>query len=1126
MNRNPYLLICAFAASSITPSSLSAELPDLSGMNILFLCPEDWSAEAIGAYGNEQVLTPHLDSFAETATLFTKAYTQNPVCNPSRSSFLTGLRPYTTRVFSNPDTFEEVIPEWATTIPETLENHPIKTYMVGKLFHHNWEAVEQASAFDGIFGDPPQGYQGRVIRYRIPAGTPPNPPRTWTHAPEPEWEARMTEAMKVRKKLWAENPQGSDLWEKGREVFQDLEAELVGDSGDIEERNPDGIRARVVANLLREHAESGEQFFITFGSSRPHTPLTAPGKYFDLYDPGTLRLTKAPEELDRNIPPVAKRFGNNWDIFKIREETPEQARKAIHAYYACATFIDDQIGLILDALEETGLADNTIVIFTSDHGFHLGEHGMWSKISLFEQVTRVPFIVRIPGVTRGATSDGIIELVDLYPTLCEILGLDLPHDKLEGISFLPLIEQPDRNWKKAAFTTCRHDRFFGKSIRTDSHRYTEWIHYQDRFDEKAEVHFAELYNLDEDPYEQNNPAGIETHRRQQNKMATMLRDGWERSLPNASLADTGESCKDHLISATSMRVEAEKMNLENYEIGAKGETDYIQLVGSKGVAEVKFPYSSGRYDIDARYLSESLGQNTYTMYLEGVQIIAWLGKDQDDQWHRIHEQKWHRLQDIEIRKGDSIRIESHSENGSLAILDYLEFTPAKESLPELRKNLITVYPEPYPHAIKNPLKGFRPEVDMDHEYGTLSKVYIRWNEIENTLEDGVDKIIAVSNEKWAHVEENNRKVIPRVYLDWPGRESGWPVDMIEGDYRSDHFKERVINLIGKMGQAWDEDSRVAYVEMGLIGEWGEMEWPDTRDDIKESIAAKFAKSFPNKIVMIRWPNTYNDDIYNFGYYWDSFAHHDQKYYAYHLKKTSPRWKTAPIGGETAYNWGNVKIQPGQSPEASLSNEVHRKHIIDEVRRLHANHLGWISDYDHEIESVRMGAEMLQKALGYRFVISEFTYPKSIDGGERFTVSFKVRNEGSSPFYYRWPVELSLLDSASMGVVWKAPFPDVDIRDWLPGDKWDPERQAYKIPAEEHLVSRTFLLDELPPGEYVVAISILDPAGMRPSVRFAINNYTNGGRHPIGRVGINRTIEAFQVSKFDDPKGDDSISYER
>lgn len=510
---------------------MQAELPDLSKMNILFLCPEDWSAAAIGAYGNEQVQTPNLDEFAQAGTLFTKVYCQNPVCNPSRSSFNTGLRSDTTRVFSNDDKFQKILPVWATTIGETLKEHPIQTYMIGKLFHHNWDAAEQSGAYDGIYNNPPEGYQGRVLKYSVPNGTPPNPPKTWTYTSDLEWDAKMIEAMEVREELWATAPKGSEQWDKGREVFQILQAELIGDSGDIEERNPDGKKARVIANLIREHAASGEQFFITYGSSRPHTPLVAPQKYFDLYDPSTLELTKAPKELDKNIPPVAKRHGRNWDIFKIREETTEQAQAAIHAYYACASFIDDQIGLMLDVLEESGLADNTIVIFTSDHGFHLGEHGMWSKISLFEQATRVPLIVRIPGVTDGATCGEIVELVDLYPTLCDLLGLELPHDKLEGISFLPLLETPDRAWKKAAFTVCRQGKHLGVSVRTKSHRYTEWIDYADRDNDDAVVRFAELYHLEADALEQDNLADRIEYTPKRKELAGLLDDGWEHALP-------------------------------------------------------------------------------------------------------------------------------------------------------------------------------------------------------------------------------------------------------------------------------------------------------------------------------------------------------------------------------------------------------------------------------------------------------------------------------------------------------------------------------------------------------------------------------------------------------------------
>ena len=492
----------------------------------------------------------------------------------------------------------------------------------------------------------------------------------------------------------------------------------------------------------------------------------------------------------------------------------------------------------------------------------------------------------------------------------------------------------------------------------------------------------------------------------------------------------------------------------------------------------------------------------------------------------MSEQQWHAPRNLTINRGDQIRIEALSGKGSLAILDYLAFTSSGRIGSATKQSLVTVYPEEYERAFRNPLKGFRSSFEKKHEYGTLAKTYLRWNELESVASDGVEKITAVSDANWQGCEERNFKFIPRVYLSWPRQKSGWPTDLPEGNFTSEQFKQRVLALIRKLGQAWDNDSRVAFVEMGLIGEWGEMEWPDTTDEIKAAIAAQFAHSFKNKLVMVRWPNTYNDDLYNFGYYWDSWAHHDQRYYAFNLNHTAPRWKTAVIGGEAAYNWGNSVIQPGKSPDETLSKPVHRDFVLDDIRKLHANHMGWIASYDHGNETVRAGAEIVQKALGYRFVVSEVTYPKRIDAGTEFTVSFKVTNTGSSPFYYNWPVEVSLLDPKTRKVVWREVFSKLDIRNWLPGDKWDEQRDRYTIPAEVNTVSQSFRVSEVPPGNYVLALAILDPAGHRPSARFAIKNYYSGGRHPLGRVGVGRTIESFSITGFDDLQSDLSLSYER
>jgi len=585
-----------------------------------------------------------------------------------------------------------------------------------------------------------------------------------------------------------------------------------------------------------------------------------------------------------------------------------------------------------------------------------------------------------------------------------------------------------------------------------------------------------------------------------------------------------------MLHASETRVEAEKMKLVNYEVVREGAVEYIRLNGTTGIASFEFSLPSGEYDIDARYLSEKIGQNTYAMYIGENQIIAWLGKNRDDQWHKVSEQKWHAPRRIPIKKGEKIRIESLSNKGSLAILDCIEFTPSLRVSSSTEQDVMTIYPREYAHAIRNPLKGFRSSFNnssaKDHEYGTLSKTYFRWSDLENAEGDGVDKIIMVCDSVWRGAEAMNHKFIPRVYLQWPGKTGGWSSDMTEGDYTSEQFKRRVIAFIKKLGEAWDNDSRVAYVEMGLIGEWGEMEWPNTTDEIKGMIAAQFATSFENKLVMIRWPNTYNDHMYNFGYYWDSFGHLDQDYYAYHLNKTSPRWRTAVIGGESAYDWGNYLIQPGKSPDVSLSTRIHRNFIIDRVRKLHANHVGWIANYSQDIDSVRAGADVVQRALGYRFVISEVSYPKRIDTDAKFTLSFKVKNTGSSPFYYSWPVEVSLLEPKTKKVVWKQKLKGVDIRNWMPGDRWDDSTDTYTIPAENNLINYRLQVSGVPKGEYTVALAILDPAGDRPCVRFAIENYYNGGRHPIGRVGVNTAIGAFSVADFDDVQRDRSLSYEK
>lgn len=450
---------------------------------------------------------------------------------------------------------------------------------------------------------------------------------------------------------------------------------------------------------------------------------------------------------------------------------------------------------------------------------------------------------------------------------------------------------------------------------------------------------------------------------------------------------------------------------------------------------------------------------------------------------------------------------------------------------------VTVKPAEYAEAFQNPLKGFRPYLSTDtseatnpkpgmsdHEYGNLRKHYIKWNDVEDSVDDGVDRIVEYCNHCWDTVETYNIKVIPRIYLQW-GHESQnhWPADMQPLDWNSEQFKSRLEKMIEKLGLAWDHDPRVAYVEMGIYGKWGEHHDPDIPTDIMTIMGEGFKNNFNNKLVLQRHPWSFTN--HSFGIYWDSFAHVDEHNHAQGILKLGDRWKKSVIGGECAYDWGNWKIQPGVDPNASVSDPIHRTYIGDFIKKLHTNFLGWIDEYDQTDPVAIRGAAELQKALGYRFVIKEFMYPRQIEPGSNLDIAFKVINIGATPFYYNWPVEISLLNPNTKEAVWKMKLKNTDIREWLPGDQWNSNLGQYEIPAEIYSIKESFTLPaELEKGKYIVALAILDPAGDKPSLRFAIKNYTHGGRHPMGFITLGVEDGASVRLDFDDIKKDRSLHY--
>ena len=424
--------------------------------SVLFIAADDLSC-ALGCYGDPIAKTPHLDRLAATGTCFLNAYNQLPLCNPTRASVMTGLRPDTIKVYDLDRHFRDEVPD-AVTLSQQFMKHGWWAGRVGKIYHYNVPASIGTDGFD----DPPS------------------------------WQKTI-------------NPKGRDKTDEhlvfNAEPHRKISAALswLAAEGKDEEQT-DGMIATEAIKLMEE--KKGEPFFVAAGFFRPHTPFVAPKKYFDMYPLETLRLPYAPQDDREDVPTAA--FAHNCPIphYGLDEVT---CLKAMQAYYACVSFIDAQVGRMLHALDQLKLTDNTIVVFWSDHGYHLGEHnGIWQKRTLFEQGAKAPLIIRNPNAEgKGQPCRRIVEFVDIYPTLTELAGLPTPK-QVEGRSLKKLLDNPLTKWNGTAISQVLRpadDRLknpvMGRSIRTERWRYSEWG--EGKFGEELYDHFA-------DPMEFNNLA--------------------------------------------------------------------------------------------------------------------------------------------------------------------------------------------------------------------------------------------------------------------------------------------------------------------------------------------------------------------------------------------------------------------------------------------------------------------------------------------------------------------------------------------------------------------------------------------------------------------------------------------
>jgi len=428
--------------------------------NVLMIAVDDLN-NRIGCYGDPIVKTPHIDRLSHRGVRFDHAYCNYPLCNPTRTSLLSGKRPETTRIFNNNVQPRTYLGD-AVFLPEYYKAHGYFTARVGKIAHGRFEQYVKWDISESRAGIPLAARRG-------------NPPdEDNTAAGNAEGGVKLS---------WTPTNRP-------------------------DEKEPDGAAARRIAQLITEHKD--KPFFIGCGFHKPHLPWVAPRKYFDMYKLDQIKLPNTPANDRDDIPPIALTHTKGDE-----QMTDDDRRHAILAYHAATTFMDAQLGVVLDTVDRHKLWDNTVVFLFGDHGWHLYDHlQLWRKMTVFEQAAHAPLIVHAPGRKQDAACPRLVEYVDLYPTLTELCGLP-PAPGMEGSSFVPLLDNPQRPWKKAAYTMVARGRnSFGRSVRTERYRYTEWD------DGKSGV---ELYDHEVDVNEWTNLAGNAKAAGVQKDMQQLLR---------------------------------------------------------------------------------------------------------------------------------------------------------------------------------------------------------------------------------------------------------------------------------------------------------------------------------------------------------------------------------------------------------------------------------------------------------------------------------------------------------------------------------------------------------------------------------------------------------------------------
>ena len=525
--RNKYFKFAMILVFAIASSFVSAQKKQQSKPNILFIAVDDLKP-ILGCYGNTLVKTPNIDRLAKMATVFNSNYCQQAVCGPTRASIMTGRRPDVTKIWNLTTQMRDMNPD-ILTLPQYLISQGYETSGIGKIYH-------PSSAINGV--DP--------VSWSIPylKSDEKDFPANLGEPANGQYQLAATKALMTPEIIEERKQKNKDLAQENDENPKSIKGPSTECIDVPDNAYNDGVNALLAKEQIIALSKGNKPFFMAVGFSKPHLPFVAPKKYWDLYQREEMPIAPFQEHAKnspliayhqsgelRNYPDITEYVTLPVDSLRIGLKLEKQ-KELVHGYYASVSYMDAQVGILLNTLESLGTLDNTIIILWGDHGWHLGDHDLWHKHTNFEEATRAPLIIASPGIKAGKTSS-FSEFVDVFPTICNLAGLPIPN-QLDGKSLKPLmlnnkekikefsVSQYPRKLKKeeAASLGYNKNNLMGYTLRTERYRYTIWMNdfTSKQAFETSKVYASELYDYEKDPLEKVNVVKDNAYKATTNEM--------------------------------------------------------------------------------------------------------------------------------------------------------------------------------------------------------------------------------------------------------------------------------------------------------------------------------------------------------------------------------------------------------------------------------------------------------------------------------------------------------------------------------------------------------------------------------------------------------------------------------